>query len=223
MSDVIMIQPDHRELPDGSEVLEIRLGGTPRGMVVLLTDATTPEIEVVEAMNSFAAEGLESLAVATAPGVGAAAETRAAERGWEPEQIGVVGIGAGATDALDIARKRRLGAVVSLSPAPDVAEVSAAPVLRTPWLGLLGAEAGDLTPAEVGRLRRSLDGGSDVYSQVVVYAGVGADFHRRSDDGVSFAASYDGWQRTVEWLLARVAGRPTPLAIAWRERQSIAR
>ena len=60
------------------------------------------------------------------------------------------------------------------------------------------------------------------YSQVVTYPGVGEDFHRRSENGISFAASYDGWQRTVEWLLARVASRLTPLAQAWRDREAAA-
>ena len=43
-------------------------------------------------------------------------------------------------------------------------------------------------------------------------AGKGRDFYDRTEDGVSYAASYDGWQRTVEWLNARVAPMLTPLA-----------
>lgn len=222
MSDVIIIQPTRTELAEDVPAFEVRLGGTQRGMIILLSDDATPEIEVVEAMNTFAMEGFESIAVWAEPGVDTLAEEQATSYGWLPEQIGVVGIGTGATMALDLARRRQLGAAVSLSPAPDLAEVSASPELRTPWLGLLGAEAGDLAPADVVRLRRVLADGSDVFSQVIVYPGVGADFHRRSEDGISFAASYDGWQRTVEWLLARVAARLTPLARAWRERQAVA-
>lgn len=218
MSDAVLIQPLRSELADGVTALEIRLGGTPRGLVIVLSDDVTPEVEVLEAMNVLAAEGFESLAMVAGDGIEVLAEARARSCGWAPDQIGVVGIGAGATLALDIARRRRLGAVVSLSPAPDVAAISAAPALRTPWLGLFGSEAGDLSAADVAHLRRVLDEGSDIFSQVVVYPGVGADFHRRTEDGVSFAASYDGWQRTTEWLLARVASRLTPLALAWRER-----
>ncbi|TWH00856.1 dienelactone hydrolase family protein [Nocardioides sp. J9] len=220
MSDVIMIEPRTQELGNGVVAREIQLGGTPRGLVVLLTDATVADGEVVEVMNNLAVEGLETLAVPAGPGVADLVEARAAVRDWYGDQVGVVGIGEGATAALEMAQRRRLGAVVGISPAPDVAAVEADPALLTPWLGLLGEDAADLSAAEVSRLRRALDRGSDVHSQVVVYPGVGADFHRRSEDGVSFAASYDGWQRTVEWLLARVAPRLTPLALAWRERQA---
>ncbi|HWU22114.1 MAG TPA: dienelactone hydrolase family protein [Nocardioides sp.] len=189
-------------------------------MIVLVDDAT-PEVEVLEVMNVLAVEGFESLAMVAGDGIEVLAEARARTCGWAPDQIGVVGVGAGGTLALEIARRRRLGAVVSLSPAPDVAEVSAAPALRTPWLGLFGSEAEDLSAADLALLRRVLDEGSDVFSQVVVYPGVGADFHRRTEDGVSFAASYDGWQRVTEWLLARVAARLTPLAQEWRDRHPV--
>lgn len=220
MSDVIMIEPSSQELADGVSALEIHLGGAPRGLVILLVDDSTPEGEVVELMNHLAGEGFETLAVVWEPGVQVLAQARARARGWEPEQTGVVGIGAGGTAALELAQTTRLGAVVSLSAAPAVDVVAGDPALETPWLGLFGAEAGDLASADVARLRRVLDEGSDVFSQVVVYAGVGADFHRRTENGISYAASYDGWQRTVEWLLARVAARLTPLAIAWRERNA---
>lgn len=220
MSDLIMIQPTSARLAEGVTALEIQLGGTPRGLVVLLAEPSMPEGEVVEVLNTFAGEGFESLAVTAGAESTDAALGRAGDRGWEPEQIGVVGLGAGATAALDLARTRALGAVVSLSPAPEVDRVASDPVLRTPWLGLFGSEAADLTAEDIARLRRVLFDGSDVFSQVVVYPGVGHDFHRRSEDGISFAASYDGWQRTVEWLLARVAARLTPFALAWRERRA---
>lgn len=222
MSDVTIIQPTRVQLSEEVPALEIRLGGTPRGVVILLADETAPEIEIVESMNTFAAEGFESIAPTSAPGFASLAEARARSNGWDGDQIGVVGIGGGATSAFALARERQLGAVVSLSPDLDLVEIGNAPGLRTPWLGMFGADADDITAAEIARLRRVLDGASDVYGQVVVYPGVGADFHRRPVDGVTFAASYDGWQRTVEWLLARVAPRLTPLAIAWRERQAAA-
>ncbi|KRB76080.1 hypothetical protein ASE01_13690 [Nocardioides sp. Root190] len=222
MSDVILIQPTHIELAAGVPALEVRLGGTQRGLIVLLIDEQTPEVEAVEAMNTFAMEGFESLALTAAADAGQRARTWAGAAGWGPEQVGVVGIGAGATLALDLARSRAFGAAVSISPAPDVAAVAASPALRTPWLGLFGAETKDLSAAEIDRLRQVLDDGSDVFSQVVTYPRVGADFHRRTEDGISFSASYDGWQRTVEWLLARVASRLTPLAVQWREQHPLA-
>lgn len=220
MSDVILIEPTRTELADGVPALEIRLGGTQRGLIVVLTDEATPEVEVIEAMNTFAMEGFESLALQVSPSVEMLAEARAKMCGWSAEQIGIVGIGAGGTLALGMARRRQFGAAVSLSPAPDVAAVAAAPALSTPWLGLFGADAGDVTTTELVRLQKVLDEGSDVFSRVVVYPGVGADFHRRTEDGISFSASYDGWQRTIEWLLARVAARLTPFAASWRDRQS---
>ncbi len=222
MSDVILIQPTRTPLADGVEALEVRLGGTQRGLIILLTDETTPEVEVFEAMNTFAMEGFESLAVAVSPDIEVLAEARARMCGWSAEQTGIVGIGAGGTLALDLARRRTFGAAVSISPVPDVAAVAADPVLCTPWLGLFGADAGDVTTSDLVRLQNVLDDGSDVFSRVVVYPGVGVDFHRRTEDGISFSASYDGWQRTVEWLLARVAARLTPLAVSWRERQETA-
>lgn len=220
MSDVIFIEPTRTDLADGVPMLEIRLGGTQRGHIIVLADEETPEVEIVEAMNTFAAEGFESLAVRWQPGVDELADARAGMAGFTAEQIGIVGLGHGATVALDIARRREYGAVVSLSPAPDLADVEAQPALLTPWLGLMGAESEAAAATDVERLRSVLEHGSDVFSQVVTYPGVGEDFHRRSENGISFAASYDGWQRTVEWLLARVASRLTPLAQAWRDREA---
>lgn len=220
MSDVILIKPTRCELTGGVTGLEIRLGGTPRGLVVLLSDTEVPEAEVVAAMNRWAIEGYESLALTAAGDPTATALARASERGWAPEQIGVVGIGAGGTVALDLARRHQVGAVVSVSAAPRADEVASDPFLRTPWLGLFGEHADDITAAERRRIEHALRDGSDVYSQVVVYPGVGSDFYRRSEDGISFAASYDGWQRATEWLNARVAARLTPLALAWRARRA---
>ena len=219
MSELVMIEPRRCEIAEGVPALEIWLGGTPRGLVVLLTDATSPEGEVVEAMNNLAAEGFESLALRAGDGVETLVEPRARVRGWRAEQIGVVGIGHGGTIALSMARQREVGAVVSISPALDqeaVDEVVASPRLCTPLLVMLGAQDPAVPAAAPARLRAALDAGSDVFSRVVEYPGVGADFYRRSEDGISFAASYDSWQRTVEWLLARVASRLTPLAEAWR-------
>jgi carboxymethylenebutenolidase len=223
MSEVVLIQPTSHTLTLASgrvEALEILLGGTPRGLVLLLADPSSPEIAVIEAMNALAGEGYESLAAVAATVAVGALFDRAIERDWTPEQVGVVGLGLGGSVALDIARTHEVGAVVSFSATPDIADISRSPVLRTPWLGLFGERA--VNDQEVRRLRRSLRHGSDVFSQVVVYPGVGADFHRRSETGLGYSASYDGWERTAEWLNARVATRLTPLAVAWRRRQTLA-
>jgi carboxymethylenebutenolidase len=220
MSDLVLIEPtaaSMRTRGGAVPVREIALGGAPRGLVCLLHDAATPAIDVVEAMNRLALEGFESLAATASCCSTQDLLGRAAERGWEPEQVGMVGVGDGGTAVLAAARECGFGAAVSFSPAPDVDDVRRSPALRTPWLGLFGAEAG-LPAAEVRSLARTLDDGSDVFSRVVVYPGVGRDFHRSAESGISYAASYDGWQRAVEWLNARVAARLTPLAAAWRER-----
>jgi carboxymethylenebutenolidase len=222
MSDLVLIEPTTTSMPTpGGDVpvQEIALGGAPRGLVCLLHDTDTPAIDVVEAMNRFALEGYESLAVTAASCPTPDLLGRAAARGWEPEQVGMVGLGDGGTAVLAAARERGFAAAVSFSPAPDVDDLRRSPALRTPWLGLFGADAG-LPAAELRSLARTLDDGSDVFSRVVVYPGVGRDFHRSAESGLGYAASYDGWQRAVEWLNARVAARLTPLARAWRQRQS---
>jgi carboxymethylenebutenolidase len=224
MSDLILIQPTAAEIvtPDGPIIIrEVQLGGVPRGIIVLLTEADSAEVDVVERLNEFALEGYESLAAA--PGREHLPDIleRVRQRGWDEEQVGVVGIGDGGTLALHLAQERQLGAVVSFSPAPNLDAIARDPQLRTPWLGMVGAEATDLDGVDARRMRKLLDDGSDIYSRVVIYPGVGREFHRRSGDGVSYAASYDGWERTTEWLNARVAARLTPLAAAWRRRQAL--
>ncbi|MDR7254207.1 dienelactone hydrolase [Nocardioides sp. BE266] len=225
MSDVILVHPTPHVLegPGGPiHVTEISLGGTPRGLVVLLTDDEVPDVDVVQSMNHFVMEGYESIAARVDLDGVDVVLGRAAERGWHDDQVGVVGLGAGATLALDLALRRELGAAVAFSPTPDLDRLAAEPALRTPWLGMFGEDAAGLTRGEVHRLRGTLRGGSDVFSHVVSYPGVGADFHRRTETGVAFAASYDSWQRATEWLNARVAARLTPLAVAWRNRQHAA-
>jgi dienelactone hydrolase len=91
-------------------------------------------------------------------------------------------------------------------------------VLKAPWLGLFGGLDRRAGAAETDELSRRLRACGDVFSQVVRYADVGAEFHRQSSDGLTYAASYDAWQRVFEWFDARVAPRLTPLALAWRER-----
>jgi len=222
MSDLVLIEPTEASIETADGVVPVRevaLGSTPRGLAVVLHDPATPAVEIVEAMNRLALDGYESLAavadVRSLPDL----MRRAAERGWDSEQIGMIGLGHGGTVVLAAAQEMVFGAAVSISAEPDVARVCAAPILRTPWLGLFGEQGGP-TAEEVGALARALETGSDVFSRLVVYPGVGRDFHRGTESGIRYSASYDGWQRTSEWLNARVASRLTPLAVAWRARQS---
>lgn len=249
MNKVVRIEPDRSsiETPHGPlELVEIALGGTPRGMVLLLCEQGGLEREAVDVVNMLAQHGYESLATEIVTGAseesqetedplrggGVAQHLKAViglalERGWEAEQMGMVGIGLGGRAVLAAASSLHLGAAVSFSPTvnhtvsdgPDNLLNGAPPAIRTPWLGLFGDRDAAAPPEDVRTLARSLDDHSDEYTQVVRYANVGREFYHRSGDGVSYAASHDGWQRAMEWLDARVTPMLTPLAKEWLGRQ----
>ena len=61
--------------------------------------------------------------------------------------------------------------------------------------------------------------GAPAFTQLVVYPGVGPDFHRDAAPALVHAAAFDCWQRVVEWLNVRVSPRPTPYAELWELRQ----
>ncbi len=230
--DLLRIRPQSLSLATGAgpvDAFEIELGGVPRGLVVLLVDDPAG-LDAFEIMNRFAEHGYETLSV---PGGAAAAgwpsvASRATSRGWTAEQTAVVGIGAGGRVALGLAASYGLGAAVSVSPPLTSALTSAdasadgppeqVGAVRTPWLGLFGEDDPAAPAGQTSRLAARLRAGSDVFTRVVRYPGVGRDFYRENADGLSYAASYDGWQRVLEWLDARVAPRLTPLAEAWRQR-----
>lgn len=235
MDDLVRIDPAKGSLTTSQgevAVLEIELGGCPRGLVLLLCDAQGLGHEASETMNRLAEQGYETLAAGVPmAGVGELVGVmidRGKSRGWVAEQIAILGVGVGGRAALSAATDVELAAAVSVSPTSDslAGPVAAEPlpdivdVLRTPWLGLFGEHDAAVATEELEALRFKLDARSDVFSQVVRYPGVGRDFHEQSADGVSYAASYDGWQRVMEWLNARVAPRLTPLAIAWRDRHA---
>lgn len=224
MNDVIMIDPARSTL-DTAEgplpALEISLPGTPHGIVLLLCDGGTLDSDGATRMNHLAEDGYDTLAVEVDDGVLDVLPVllqRAAERGWSAEQVAVVGIGSGGLAALTAAANHELAAAVSFS-APLHGTATPDGPLRTPWLGMFGADDVAAPIDDVRALVKAVDA-SDIFTQVVRYPRVGPDFHARLDDGVNYAASYDGWQRTVEWLNARVAPRLSPLAVAWRSRQT---
>ena len=220
--DLVRIMPERLTLPTDRgprSIDQIGLGGTPHGVVVLIEDTHDLGWRV-ESMNVLAQHGYESVAVT--PDLAGHGWTPIADhlaaRGWAAEQTAVLGIGAGGDVALQIALEVQLAAAISVSAHLTSVDAHFGKPLRAPWLGLFG----DLDPIaladDTGDLGARLRSTSDVFSQVVRYPGVGADFYRRSSDGLSYAASYDAWQRVLEWLDARVAPRLTPLALAWRER-----
>lgn len=240
MRAAVRIQPLRAELPGDGGVLgiaELRLGGVPRGAVILLNGPDSTASETVEAMNGLAEHGYESIA----HHVGDRRVTddqalrdvgvliaQLGERGWSPEQIGVVGYELGGRIALLAASEYLLGAAISVNPTDIAAlveldsrsRVANLRGLRTAWLGMFGGRDARTASTSVTRLARTV-ALSPVYTQVVSYPGVADDFYRNSREVAAHAASFDSWQRILEWLNARVVPRPTPLAETWRGRQLV--
>ncbi|MET8427909.1 dienelactone hydrolase family protein [Nocardia sp. NPDC004860] len=231
MNDTVLIPPARSTVAVATAtvpVLEISLGSIPQGFVLVLCDRGGLDRDADVVMNLLAEHGYESLAVEAGP-----ARVRpellvecAAERGWADEQIGMVGLGSGGRAVLSAAAEFRFGAAVSMSPTVDPDTGSPASLadfegaMRTPWLGLFGAVDPDVAIADVDALANRLRTGSEVFTHTVIYPGVGRDFYRGGSTGLGYAASYDGWQRTIEWLVARVAPRLTPRAERWSRRRT---
>jgi carboxymethylenebutenolidase len=228
--ELVRIEPVRSQLTVGSVEIgmsEIRLPGVPRGMVLLLLPPDGLDDEAPELMNRLAAHGYESMAVeAEAPsGTVKTLFEQAAERGWTTEQLGVVGVREGAELALRAAMELPIGAAVSISPrltsysdepgGPGRLEAMAR-ALRAPWLCLVGGSDPAAPGPVVRSLAAALDEQAPVHGAVVSYPAAGPGFHRELGNGRSYDASYDAWERTVEWLGARVVPRLTPRAAAWR-------
>lgn len=228
--DVPRIEPVRSalDMPDATlETAEIRLFGLPRGAALLLVDQGGLDTLAPELMNRLAEHGFESLAADLSTlardgsGTGPAVEALLAalgERGWRHDQIGVVGYGAGGAAALEAARDLDLGAAVSVSPRGvlDIAE----PAVRSPWLGMFGELDEEVPMTTLLDLEARVWRGPE-FSRLVVYPGVGPSFYRASASSLDHAASFDSWQRVVEWLNVRVAPRLSPFAERWAERQHI--
>ena len=91
----------------------------------------------------------------------------------------------------------------------------------TPWLIMVGSSDPSAPAAALTSLAGVLDERAAKYTQVVRFPGVAADYYQRSTESLELAASFDYWQRTLEWLNAQVEPRPTPLAQAWRDRHAV--
>jgi len=208
------IEPEVVQVGAGVTATEITLGGVPRGAIIVLCDAGRLS-DAAEPMNGLAEHGYESVAAEVSGGAGDVVGSLLAHlgaRGWEAEQVGVIGYGAGGRAALLTAAEFTLGAAVTIAPDGPVSDPREP--LRTPWLGLFGGDAAGLR-----RLGETLYERSPVYTEVVCYPAAGSGFHRDSAEAPVHAAAFDSWQRTVEWLNLRVVPRLTPLARAWRARQ----
>jgi carboxymethylenebutenolidase len=215
---------------------EITLGGVPRGAVLVACEVSGLARDAPEVMNALAAHGYVSVAAdlfsTNGTDAGVLQKVGAllgyiSHQGWSAEQVGILGYGFGGRAALLAAAEFALGAALSVSPAGIAVPLSdgmpalarAVRPLQAPWLGMFGSRDQDAPPAVVREMGRLLDRQSPVYTELVRYPGVTGRFYRDSPEVAAHAASFDCWQRTVEWLDLRVLPRPTPLAEAWRARQ----
>lgn len=213
-------------------VSTIELGGVPRGAVVVVAgpDGLGP-VEAVDIMNSLAQHGYESVLAQVDPATttvpdDAALEIvehlveRLGERGWEHEQVAVIGYGHGARSAMLAASRHELGAAISVPrDGTTLLSPDAVTSMRTPWLGMVGLGTGSRLPDELEAFRKQLSASSREHTSLVGYPGAPHCLRDETDPQVH-AASFDSWQRTAEWLNTRVVPRPTPLAVAWQERRS---
>lgn len=231
MSDVVRIKPVRSWVDTDLGRFassEIRLGGVPRGAVLVLVESAPSAREDAEIMNELAAHGYEAVAAdlgsaaldSRDPGAGleqviGALSARLAARGWSPEQIGLLGYDLGGRAVLAAAIESRYAAAVSVAPdqsaLPVLARVAPYAPVQTPWLGLFGTVDDDRDAELAGKV---IDR-SPVHSEIVRYAHVRSDFYRHSGDPLAHAAAFDAWQRTVEWFNLRVAPRLTHQAEAW--------
>jgi carboxymethylenebutenolidase len=224
-------------------ISELSLAGVPRGAVLVLTSGESLSSggfhgQATEVLNELAANGYEGIAADFAvvdedeDGSLEVVRTllqRLAGRGWRPGQVGLIGYRTSARLMLAASAELGLGAAVSVSPSlvrigehvPPADVLEGAPRVRTPWLGICAGND-PRAPGSVARaLEEALRIRSPVFAQVVFYPRVTSEFYRRAIEAVEIAASFDCWQRTIEWLNARVEPRPTPLAEAWARRKGL--
>jgi carboxymethylenebutenolidase len=214
--------------------LKINLGAVPRGAVVLACTRGGLHSYAGSLMNRFAEHGYESIAFDVGGTNGPRSDDVLAEqligaidqhalRGWSSEQIGIVGYGeVGGRAALVTAARSGVGAAVSVSEALGVDARTDLPsghefagTVQAPWLGLFGTDRSSRLN-RLDELKASLAMCSRVFTDVVVYPGVGAALYLDSGAPDAHAAAFDVWQRTIEWLNLRVVPRMTPLAVAWQ-------
>lgn len=205
------------------------LGGVPRGAaVIVLGPDGLRSLESVELMNSLAQHGYESV-LAEPEDLGQEDDVarrvvqhlvdRMTARGWTHEQMGLLGYGQGARAVLVAAAETTFGAAVSLPRDPRQLLVPDRVVeLRTPWLGMVGLGPQRRLSSELAVYRDEVAAASTEHVSLIGFSGV-AHCLDDTSDARAHGVAFDAWQRTAEWLNTRVEPRPTPLAIAWRERQ----
>jgi carboxymethylenebutenolidase len=140
-----------------------------------------------------------------------AARAHLHDRGWTDAQIGIVGFCFGGRVTFLTAIERSLGAAVGFYGGGIVSQrfpqfpplIQRADDLRTPWLGLFGAQDESIPMADVDELRGALTT-APVDTEVVVYSDAGHGFHCHRRNSHHRESADDGWHRTLEWLDARI-------------------
>ena len=241
MQSVVRITPHRDQLAHAGgsvEVAQIALGGVPRGAALVLCSPRQRDGEDAHVLNELAMHGYEGIAATVDETEALDAHVsivetmmeRLAQRGWHPSQVGVVGFESPIRLAARVGADAGFGALVTVSPTGLVEDGTDGlardlPALVsdvvTPWLIMVGSSDPSAPAAALTSLAGVLDERAAKYTQVVRFPGVAADYYQRSTESLELAASFDYWQRTLEWLNAQVEPRPTPLAQAWRDRHAL--
>jgi len=236
MDEVFRIRPTlgHVVVDDTSiPVADIELGGVPRGAALILCDPDDLQSTSDDMGNRFAEHGYESTTADVSAVLGRDdSATRAidalldhvARRGWSPDQVGVVGYGPAGRAAFLAAASFPVGAAVTAAARLDdvVPPMGSPTAVRVPWLGMFAADAPEHEATRFRAFAERIDAASPAYTTVLAYPHVSGAFYRTSREPWEHAASFDSWQRTLEWLNLRVVPRLTPLAQAWRARHGAA-
>ncbi len=132
-------------------------------------------------------------------------------RGWTDLQIAIVGFCFGGRVTFLVAIERALAAAVGFYGGGIVSQrfpqfpplIQRTDELRTPWLGLFGAQDESIPMADVEELKGALTT-APVATEVVVYSDAGHGFHCDQRDSFHPQSADDAWNRTLEWLDARL-------------------
>ena len=133
--------------------------------------------------------------------------------GYSASDTGIVGFCFGGRVAFLAAVRRELGAAVAFypgglvepGPLPFPALVEEAGSLRTPWLGLFGADDPSIPSDQVNRLRDALAGATGADHDIEVFTGAGHAFHCDARPEMYRPdAAQAGWKRALDWLEAHL-------------------
>lgn len=133
------------------------------------------------------------------------------QRGIAPERIALVGFCLGGRVSFLVAGERALGATVGFYGGGIVhgrsetrpSLLGLAPKLKTPWLGIFGADDHTISADELDVLESALVE-APVDTLLVRYPEAGHAFLNDHKTGYAAAASADAWDRTLAWL-SRIA------------------